>query len=208
MARIGIYGGSFNPVHLGHTSLAEAICQAGGVDEVWLMVSPLNPLKQQEQHDILPTPLRLLLAEKAVVGSSCLNVSDFETRLPIPSYSVVTLEELVKAFPQHTFLLIMGQDNWTNFHRWVRADDIRSRHDIIVYGRSDSHDPAQSKADVRIIRRDGTEEVLSNSHDFRLFDISSTEIRRAFQLHDLPFAAKWLHPEVFRYILENGLYRD
>ena len=172
------------------------------------MVSPLNPLKQQEQHDILPTPLRLLLAEKAVAGSSCLNVSDFETRLPIPSYSVVTLEELVKAFPQHTFLLIMGQDNWTNFHRWVRADDIRSRHDIIVYGRSDSHDPAQSKADVRIIRRDGTEEVLSDSHDFRLFDISSTEIRRAFQLHDLPFAAKWLHPEVFRYILENGLYRD
>lgn len=210
--KIAIYGGSFNPIHNGHTSIARAICETQVVDEVWFMVSPLNPLKKEAAQTILPTDVRMRLANMAVADLPFLKVSDFETHLPVPSYTFTTLTELEKAYPDCMFSLIVGQDNWERFTRWYKGDEIKARHDIIVYGRNEEnfqqHKGGEAAyAQVRLFRKNGVVERLDSSeHLFPLYDISSTQIRNAFKAHDLQFAAKWLSPEVFRYILENALF--
>ncbi len=220
MKRVAIYGGSFNPIHNGHTALAEAVCRAGVVDEVWFMVSPLNPLKQEESNKILLAEIRLKLARMAVEGTPQLVVSDFETKLPVPSYTITTLTELKNTYPDCIFSLLVGQDNWERFDRWYQSDVIKANHDIIVYGRNESEETrpegensntvSQSdkfqKSLVTLYKKDGTEFRLSDYFSFSLFDISSTQIREALKSHQLPFVAKWLKPAVFRYVLENGLY--
>ena len=104
--RIGIFGGSFNPIHTGHTRLGQWLVRKNYVDELWFMVSPLNPLKQNST-ELLPDGLRLQLAQLAVEGKAGLRVSDFEMHLPRPSYMVHTLAQLRQAYPQHEFLLII-----------------------------------------------------------------------------------------------------
>lgn len=208
---VAIYGGSFNPIHDGHTSVARSICQTGVVDEVWFMVSPLNPLKKDAVQTILPTDIRLKLAAMALSEDDNMKVSDFESKLPVPSYTITTLEELEKAYPDCEFSLIVGQDNWERFSRWYKGDEIKANHDIIVYGRNEGSGQGKQGggvyAQVNLYKKDGSSERLDTSeHLFPLYDISSTRIRNAFKQHDLPFAAKWLHPAVFRYILENALY--
>ena len=209
---VAIYGGTFNPIHLGHTSLAQAICDTGVVDEVWFMVSPLNPLKIDTSKIILPTDTRIRMARMAVKDNNCLNVSDFETKLPIPSYTINTLTELKKAFPHKIFSLLVGEDNWQRFSQWYHADEIKVNHDIIVYGRNDNKNDDvlcnnHSWAQVTLYKNDGTSFRLSSDEKkFKLFDISSTQIREAFKSRNLPFAAKWLNPDVFRFILENGFF--
>ena len=152
------------------------------------------------------------MAQMAVRNSECLNVSDFETKLPVPSYTVTTLNELKKTFPQYTFMLLLGEDNWRLFSQWYHADEIKANHDIIVYGRGDvlnhaDYSNTEAWAQVNLYKKDGSSVRLStDKQQFKLFDISSTQIREAFKSHNLPFAAKWLHPDVFRFILENGLF--
>ena len=133
MKRIGIFGGSFNPVHLGHTALAAYICDKGLVDEVWLMVSPQNPLKQD--LTLLDENERLHMARLAVAPYPMLKACDFEFTLPRPSYTYHTLQALRKAYPEHEFSIIIGEDNWNNFHRWYRGEDIARAATIIVYPR-------------------------------------------------------------------------
>ena len=136
MKRIGIFGGSFNPVHLGHTALAAYICEQGMVDEVWMMVSPQNPFKQNlalldEQH-------RLAMLRLAVEPYPMLQACDFECHLPRPSYTYHTLQALRAAYPEHEFSLVIGEDNWASFDRWYRGDDILRETPIIVYPREGS----------------------------------------------------------------------
>lgn len=136
--RIGIYGGSFNPIHLGHTRLAAWLVDNGYVDAVWLMVSPQNPLKKAE--GLMDDELRLRLARIALPESLSgegrgVSVSDFEFHLPRPSYTADTLAALREAYPEHEFVLVIGADNWLRFPRWVRPDEIMQHHDIIVYPR-------------------------------------------------------------------------
>ena len=209
-ASIALFGGSFNPVHIGHVSLADAICKTGIVDEVWFVVSPLNPLKKDNADTMLPAEQRLFITQLALKDYPHLKVSDIETRLPLPSYTINTLNELEKLYPKYEFKLILGQDNWTNFHKWVESQKIRDNHDIIVYDRKDSNDSLhlQQNAQVVVYHKDGTNSLISDNHNFRLYDISSTQIRQAFRKHDLSFAAKWLAPPVFRFILENALFSN
>ena len=108
--RIGIYGGSFNPIHKGHTELAASIVQQGLVDELWLLVSPLNPLKQGETSDIAEYEHRLSMARLATEDIEGVKVSDFEKNLPLPSYTITTLGELHKAYPEHEFVLVIGAE--------------------------------------------------------------------------------------------------
>jgi len=207
--KIAIYGGSFNPIHLGHMALADSICKTGIIDEVWFMVSPLNPLKQNDTNTILPTEQRLILTRLALKEYPKLKASDFETRLPVPSYTIKTLTELHNTYPNYDFKLIVGQDNWINFDRWVEAKKIKQNHDIIVYARKSDYDTAvdnNDEAQVVIYKKDGKSESLKD-YNFKLFNISSTQIRQAFKERNLPFAAKWLEPDVMRYILENQLYK-
>ena len=134
MIRTGIFGGSFNPIHNGHISLALQLKERAGLDEVWLMVSPQNPLKQSS--DLLADDLRLHMARLAVEGVEGITVSDYEMHLPRPSYTWNTLEALSTDYPERQFVLMIGGDNWAIFDRWYHADDIRRKYEIIVYTRT------------------------------------------------------------------------
>ena len=164
MTKTGIFGGSFNPIHNGHIQLARQLRQAAQLDEVWLMVSPQNPLKEQAGQ--LADDLRLLMARRALQDDPCIHVSDYEFHLPRPSYTWNTLQALERDFPDRAFTLLIGGDNWEHFHRWYHADDIVGHYPIVVYPRRDSDiDPATLPTTVSVVEAD-------------LLDISSTEIRR------------------------------
>ena len=196
MKRIGIFGGSFNPVHLGHTALADYICEQGLVDEVWMMVSPQNPLKQN--FELLDEQHRLAMLQLAVAPYPTLQACDFEFHLPRPSYTYHTLQALREAHPDHTFSLIIGEDNWENFHRWYRGEDILRETPIIVYPRSGSEEvsvPHQlSNANYQ----------LSILKEPPLLPYSSTEVRNAIAAGEP--TTDMLHPDVEAYIKRHGFY--
>jgi len=153
--KTGIFGGSFNPIHNGHISLAKQLKKTAGLDEVWLMVSPQNPLKQTS--DLLDDKLRLQMARLAVENVEGIVVSDYEMHLPKPSYTWNTLQALTKDYPDHEFVLMIGGDNWQHFDRWYRAEDIKANYEIVVYTRTPG-DPGYidiSSTDIRRRIREG-----------------------------------------------------
>ena len=199
MKRIGLFGGSFNPIHLGHTALAAYICEQGLVDEVWLMVSPQNPLKQD--LTLLDENERLHMAHLAAAPYPMLKACDFEFTLPRPSYTYHTLQVLREAYPDCEFSLIIGEDNWDNFHRWYRGEDIARETTIIVY-------PRDVKGELKVISAN-LESPLPIGEGGRislppLLPYSSTEVRHLIaQVQD---ASHMLHPEVYQYIKVKQLY--
>ena len=162
---IGLFGGSFNPIHVGHVALARELRRLAGLDEVWLMVSPQNPLKQ-DRDDLLDDRLRYQMACIALYGEEGIRASDYELHLPRPSYTWHTLQRLREDYPQHTFILLIGGDNWERFPQWYRADDIVREYRIVVYPRRGS--------DIDRTALPPTVSVV----DTPLLDISSTEIRQ------------------------------
>ena len=164
MARIGIYGGSFNPVHWGHVGLAEWVVAHTDLDEVWLMVSPNNPLK--DPRTLADEQVRLEQVQAAIAGKQGLVASDFEFHLPRPTYTAETLRALTKAYPEHTFTLIIGEDNLAIFHKWREYEYILANYRVFVYPR---HGCPSAGAPCR-----GNVQVLREAP---FFDISSTEIR-------------------------------
>ena len=191
--RIGIYGGSFNPIHRGHTQLAASIVQQGLVDELWLLVSPLNPLKQGAESDIAEYEHRLNMAKLATKKVKGVKVSDFERHLPLPSYTITTLGELRKAYPEHEFVLVIGADNWERFPRWYHAQEIVDTYNILVYRRPGCEiDESALPPSVRVV-------------ETPLYDISSTEIREGVQRGE--DMKEWVDKKVLGYIKEHELYR-
>lgn len=173
--KIGLFGGSFNPIHVGHIALARQLRQLAALDEVWLMVSPQNPLKQG-RDDMLDDRLRFEMAKQALEAgkdkpeddpdsTKGLVACDYELHLPKPSYTWNTLQHLHEDYPDREFVLLIGADNWQLFHRWYRADDIIKNYEIIVYPRRGS-EPDQSALppNVHIV-------------ETALLDISSTMVR-------------------------------
>ncbi len=190
--RIGIYGGSFNPIHKGHTELAASIVQQGLVDELWLLVSPLNPLKQGETSDIAEYEHRLSMARLATEDIEGVKVSDFEKNLPLPSYTITTLGELHKAYPEHEFVLVIGADNWERFPRWYHAQEIIDTYSILIYRRPGCEmDETLLPLSVQVV-------------DTPLYDISSTEIRESAKKGRMPL--KWVDRKVATYIRVHHLY--
>ena len=136
MKKVAIFGGSFNPIHTGHIALAHAVQQQCGLDEVWLMVSPQNPLKRNDA-DLLDDSLRFEMAQKALEGVEGVKACDYEFHLPKPSYTWNSLQHLTKDYPDYTFTLLIGGDNWAHFQRWRHWKDILWHHDVIVYPRDE-----------------------------------------------------------------------
>ena len=135
--RIGLFGGSFNPIHNAHIALASTICEQARFDEVWFMVSPQNPLKQAE--DLLGENERYEMVKLALESEAkVLKASNYEFHLERPSYTWKTLRALKNDFPQHEFSLIIGGDNWVRFPRWAHSEDILTNHHIYIYPREDS----------------------------------------------------------------------
>lgn len=163
----GVYGGSFNPIHLGHTAMAAEIVHRGMVDEMWLVVSPQNPLKHEGLWD---DDFRLSLARKAVEGMKGIEVSDVEFSLPRPNYMITTLETLSERYPDREFVLVIGMDNWECFHRWYRNEDILRHYPIIVLPRrSDDKNEKKCLMDASMGN--------VSFPDLKLIDLSSTWIR-------------------------------
>lgn len=168
--RTGILGGSFNPIHNGHIALAQQILKTGAIDEIWFVVSPLNPLKTSA-NDLLADKLRLELARKALHDSPGLIASDYEFHLPKPSYMWNTLQNLALDFPEREFVLIIGADNWLSFDRWANPEYILTHHEMLVYPRSGFPiDEAHLPENVHLINT-------------RLYPVSSTDIRQRINQH-------------------------
>jgi len=129
--KIGLFFGSFNPVHIGHMIIANHIVEHTELNEVWLVVSPQNPFKLRK--NLAPSRDRLHLINLAI-GEDNFNIrsSDIEFNLPMPSYTIDTLTYLKEKF-DHEFSLIMGGDNIINFHKWKNYKQIIEHHDVIVY---------------------------------------------------------------------------
>jgi len=131
---IGLYFGTFNPIHVGHLIIANHIVNYSNLDELYLVISPQNPLKEQES--LLEDYHRLNLVKIAIEDNPKLKVSDIEFSLTKPSYTSLTLSHLQEKYPNNHFSLIMGEDNLRSFHKWKNHEDILMKHKIIVYPRS------------------------------------------------------------------------
>lgn len=193
--KIGIYSGSFNPVHEGHIALCDYLVQKGVVDEVWLIRSPLNPLKANAANTLAPDEDRQKMLELAIEGHRGLKVCCIEDTLPKPNYTINTLQALQKLFPGEEFHLIVGMDNWLIFDRWRAYDTILNDFHLIVYPR-----PGYKEETI---------EALQNltSHvrivDAPQYDISSTEIREAISKGE---ETKLMNAKVLEYIKDKSLY--
>jgi nicotinate-nucleotide adenylyltransferase len=131
--KIGLYFGTFNPIHVGHLVIANYMAQYTELEQVWLVVSPQNPLK--DKSTLLTDHHRLMLVKIAVDDNSSLRASDIEFNLPKPSYTATTLAYLKDKYPDYEFSLIMGEDNLRTLHKWFNHEVIIQNHKIFVYPR-------------------------------------------------------------------------
>ena len=162
--RTGIFGGSFNPIHNGHIHLARQLLREAKLDEVWFLITPQNPWK--EQANLMPDDFRYQLTKAALRRLKRLKASDFEFKLPKPSYTWNTLQALSAAYPDREFILLIGGDNWVAFDKWYHYEDILAHYSIAVYPRKDAPiDPATLPQGVLLMQAPTV-------------DVSSTEIRQ------------------------------
>ncbi|HNW00161.1 MAG TPA: nicotinate (nicotinamide) nucleotide adenylyltransferase [Chitinophagales bacterium] len=189
--RIGLFFGSFNPVHTGHLIIASYFAENTDLQQVWFIVSPQNPFK--DKSSLLDEKHRLYMVNLAVENNYKLQASNIEFHLPQPSYTIHTLTYLGEKYPEHTFVLLMGSDNLPSLHKWKQAEVIMERYPIYVYMRRGIEQlPAEVKGDVRLF-------------ELPLLDISSTLIRQYIREGK---SIRYLVPEnVFDYLQEMRFYR-
>lgn len=162
--RVALFGGSFNPIHNGHIAIARAVLRSNYADEVWLLVSPQNPLKSQ--RELCPEQVRLKIAQLALQDEQGIKVSDFEFTLSRPSYTWNTLQLLNKKYPYITFSLLVGGDNWINFNQWAHNQDILKYYKLVVYPRPENPiNAADLPANVSLLNAP-------------LYPYSSTDVRK------------------------------
>tara|TARA_B100000513_G_scaffold194214_1_gene122674 strand:- start:240 stop:839 length:600 start_codon:yes stop_codon:yes gene_type:complete len=199
MKKIGLYFGTFNPIHVGHLIIANYMADYTELDEVWLVVSPQNPLKKKET--LLKDHHRLSLVRIALEDNTKLMASNIEFDLPIPSYTINTLVHLKEKYETHEFHLIMGEDNLRSFHKWKNQEEIINNHKIFVYPRVLTEQEME----------DNTIEFSSFNHSnvircqAPIMKISSSFIRKAIKNgKDVRYL---LTPEVFKYVDEMNFYK-
>ena len=168
MTRVGIFSGSFNPIHVGHLMLANWMCEYGGVDELWFVVTPRNPLKAQSV--LLDDAFRLALTRAATADYPRFRVSDVEFGLPRPSYTIRTLRTLREVYPDCRFSLVIGADSWADMGRWRDAEALRREFPLVVYPR---------RGYPIVIAGDETADV--RAVEAPMVEVSSTFIRRAIR---------------------------
>lgn len=198
MAKIGLFFGSFNPIHIGHMAIAGYMTEFTDLKEVWFVVSPHNPMKKKSA--LLPDYERLLMTELAIGDNYRLRASDIEFRLPVPSYTIDTLTYLNEKFPSNEFMPIMGEDNLYTLHKWKNAEELVKRHKIIVYPRPYTSKPSSSLLD-KILALADIEFVNAP-----LMDISGTFIRNGIKKGKN--MSYFLAPPVWEYIEKKHLFEN
>ena len=191
MIKTGIFGGSFNPIHNGHISLAKQLKEKAGLDEVWLMVSPQNPMKQQA--DLLSDEVRLQMVRLALEHETGIVASDYEMHLPKQSYTWNTLQALSRDYPDRQFVLMIGGDNWTIFDKWYHADDILQNYQLVVYPRREAQTKQKKALPASVMMVEA-----------ELLDISSTEVRQ--RIRERRSIQKLVPSSVAAFIKQEGLY--
>lgn len=192
MKHVIVFGGSFDPIHIGHAIVASYVAQYCDVDEVWLMPGRVNPLKQGRKP--APDEARLEMCRAVARRISGVKVCDLEMQLPAPSYTIDTLNELHRLHPDCRFSLLIGSDNWEVFHLWREHDEILANHGIIIYPRPGHNVDADTLPEgVTLLDGEIPQTVMS-----------STFVRNAIaQGRDMNF---FLPAEVMKYIEINNLY--
>ena len=187
--RTALLGGTFDPLHNGHLTIARSVLEQGLADEVWLLVTPCNPWKKD--NDLLDDNIRYNMVADAVRDMEGIRASDFEFKLDKPSYTANTLRRISADYPDREFVITIGADNWVKFHNWREADFILENYPITVYPRKG----------YPIDHLSGNMTLL----DCPLMDISSTQIRQMVK-NGTPID-KIVPAKVARTIKELNLYR-
>lgn len=190
--KIGLFFGSFNPIHIGHIILANHVQQYADVDRVWLVVTPRSPFKKNEK--LTDDYERLHMVNLALEDYPDLEASKVEFTMPQPNYTTHTLAKLREDYPQHTFKLIMGEDNLFGLHKWKNAEFLVKEYDILVYPRI-SETKKKPKVDMTRV----------HLIDAPIIEISSTFIRKSIEQGKI--YRPYLSPKVFEYIDGSNLYR-
>ena len=197
MNKVGLYFGSFNPIHIGHIAIAGYMTEYAGLDQVWFVVSPQNPLKKKET--LLADHQRLHMVNLAIGDNEKLKASDIEFKLPVPSYTIDTLSYLKEKYPKNKFALLIGEDNLNTLHKWKNVNELIKENFFYVYPR-----PGVEKTESVLL-----DQILSKAKihkiDAPLIEISGTFIREGIKNgKDMSY---FLPPEVWKYITEMHFYQ-
>lgn len=196
MLKIGLYFGSFNPIHIGHMAIAGYMTEFGGLDQLWFVVSSHNPLKKKET--LLADHHRLYMTQLAIGENDRLKTTDIELKLPVPSYTIDTITYLEEKYPKNEFCLVMGDDNLITLHKWKNAILLVKKCPIYVYPRPYSEKPASLLLDQILSAAD------IHRVDAPLMEISGTFIRNGIKNgKDMSY---FLSPAVWKYIVEMHFY--
>jgi len=189
--KIGLFFGSFNPIHKGHLKIASYFLDNSDLQKIWLVVSPKNPLK--EDAELLDVDKRLELVHAAILDHEHVTCSEVELEMPIPSFTIDTLRKLRNTNPDDDFIIIMGSDNLEKLHLWKDHTEILDAYKIYVYPRIGGlKGQLSTHPSVRLI-------------DSQLFDISATMLRDQIRKEEFDL---WLPDKVAQIIRERGYYLD
>ena len=193
MKNIGLYFGTFNPIHIGHLIIANHMVENSDLDEIWMVVTPHNPFKKK--NSLLANSHRLEMVYKATKNYDKIKPSDIEFKLPQPNYTVHTLAYILDKYPDNKFNLIMGEDNLKSFHKWKNYETILEHHNVYVYPRIS----------------DGIVETQFDNHpkihkvNAPIVQISSTMIRNGIK--DKKNIKPLLPAKVWQYVDEMNFYK-
>ncbi len=192
--KIGIFGGSFDPIHIGHAIIAQHIISSGAVDRLWFMVSPVNPLKAGKERQVADTD-RLRMVEMVSRPMEGVETSAFEFTMPRPSYTIDTLNALQAKFPDDEFYLVTGGDNWQIFNKWRNSEEILAKYHLLIYPRLgyEVNIPEDLKDRVTLV-------------EAPIIELSSTEVRE--RLANGQSVRYYVPDEVLGYIERHHLYTN
>ena len=190
--KIGLYFGTYNPIHIGHLAIANYMVEFTAIDQLWFVVSPQNPHK--EKKNLLDDYQRLEMVHRAVEGDDRMRASNIEFNLPKPSYTVETLAYLKDQHPNYDFVILMGSDNLESFHKWKNYETILENYGVVVYPR-----PGFDRTKVEVHKN------ITIAEDAPLMEISASFIRSAIrQGKDM---RHFLPQKTWEYLEEMNFYK-